>query len=82
MGGLAQALTDRDHDALDFGLRVVQLKRALRGAAFAKGALFPLRSTVGAEQSDELFRTLKQMETDILSALGRLRSEHSGECHG
>ena len=46
MGGLAQALSDRDDDAVDFGLRVVQLKRALRGAAFARGALFPLRSAM------------------------------------
>ena len=56
MGGLAQALSHRDHDALDYGLRIVQLKRALRGAAFARGALFPLRSTMSAEQFDELFR--------------------------
>jgi hypothetical protein len=82
MGGLAQALSDRDHVALDYGLRVVQLKRALRGAAFARGALFPLRSTISAEQFDELFRTLEQMETDILSELGRLRSEHSGQWPG
>ncbi len=40
----------------DYGLRVVQLKRALRGAAFARGALFPLRSAMSAEQFDELFR--------------------------
>ncbi len=82
MGGLAQALTGRDQDALDYGLRVVQLKRALRGAAFAKGALFPLRSTVGAATLDELFQTLKQMEADMISELGKLRSEHRGEWLG
>ena len=79
MGGLAQALSDRDHDAEDYGLRIVQLKRALRGAAFARGALFPLRSTMSAEQFDELFRTLEQMETDIVSELGKVRSEHRGD---
>jgi hypothetical protein len=78
VGGLAQALSDRDHDAQSYGLRVVQLKRALRGVAFARGALFPLRSTLSAEQVDELFHTLQQMETDIVSELGRARSEYRG----
>ena len=73
MGGLAQALSHRDHDAPDFGLCLVQLKRALRGAAFARGALFPLRSTISAEQFAELFRMLEQMETDIVSELGKVR---------
>ena len=73
MGGLAQALSHRDDDAVDHGLRVVQLKRALRGAAFARGALFPLRSTMSEEQFDELFRMLQQMETDIVSELGKVR---------
>ena len=79
MGGLAQALSHREHDADDNGLRIVQLKRALRGAAFARGALFPLRSTFSAEQFDELFRTLQQMETDIVSELGKVRFEHRGD---
>jgi hypothetical protein len=79
MGGLAQALGPRDYDGEDYGLCVVQLKRALRGAAFARGALFPLRSTLSKEQFDELFRTLQQMETDIVSELGKVRSEHRGE---
>jgi hypothetical protein len=57
---------------------VVQLKRALRGAAFARGALFPLRTTISSERFDELYRTLGQMETDILCELGRVRSEHGG----
>jgi hypothetical protein len=75
MGGLTQALPDRDEDFGPYGLRVSQLKRALRGAAFARGALFPLRSAISAEQFDELFRTLQQMETDIVSELGKVRSE-------
>jgi hypothetical protein len=66
MGGLAQALAHRDHDAESYGLCVVQLKRALRGAAFARGALFLLRLTMSTEQFDELFRVLEQMETDIV----------------
>ena len=43
--------------------------------AFARGALFPLRSTISAEQFDELFRVLQQMETDIVSELGKVRAE-------
>jgi hypothetical protein len=73
MGGLAQALSRRDDDIEDYGLCVVQLKRALRGVAFARGALFPLRSTISAEQFDEVFHVLKQMETDILSELAKVR---------
>jgi hypothetical protein len=79
MGGLAQALSRRHEDDEDYGLRVVQLKRALRGAAFARGALFPLRPATSKEQFDELFGTLKQMETDIVSELGKVRAEHRGD---
>lgn len=76
MGGLAQALGTRDM-GLDFGLNVVQLKRALRGAAFAFGALISLRAeevlddTVFAELRD----TVKSLEADILDELRRLRDE-------
>jgi hypothetical protein len=76
MGGLAQALGTRDL-GLDFGLNVVQLKRALRGAAFALGTLIPLRAegilddTVFAELRD----TIKSLEADILDELRRLRDE-------
>jgi hypothetical protein len=76
MGGLAQALSERVEDLDDYGLRVTQLKRALRGAAFARGALFPLRQAVTAEQFDELRGTLKQLEQDIFQELSRLRPEH------
>jgi hypothetical protein len=82
MGGLAQAVGGRDHEPDDYGLRVVQLKRALRGAAFARGALFPLRSALSKEQFDELHRTLQQMETDIVSELGKLRSEYRRDVAG
>jgi hypothetical protein len=53
---------------------VTQLKRALRGAAFARGALFLLRDAVPAEQWDACRRTLQQMEQDIFQELSRLRS--------
>jgi hypothetical protein len=76
MGGLSQALSGRVEELDDYGLRVTQLKRALRGAAFARGALFPLRPAVTAEQFDELHRALGQLEQDIFQELSRLRSEH------
>src|SRR5262249_1512387 len=73
MGGLAQALSRHEDDDADdpdaYGLRVTQLKRALRGAAFARGALFPLRPALGAEPFKELWGTLGQMEQDIFQEL-------------
>jgi hypothetical protein len=80
MGGLAQALSDRDDEPDDpdaYGLRVTQLKRALRGAAFARGALFLLRPATTAETFHELHGALGQFERDIMQALSRLRSEWS-----
>lgn len=81
MGGLAQALPERgeEDDPDDCGLRVTQLKRALRGAAFARGALFPLRSAMTAKQFDELHRTLGELEKDIFQELSRLRSGHPSD---
>jgi hypothetical protein len=76
MGGLAQALSGRRDDPDDYGLHVTQLKRALRGAAFARGALFPLRSAVSTEQFTELQRALEELQRDIFQELSRLRSEH------
>ena len=78
MGELAQAL-HRDNRGDDHGLRVVQLKRALRGAAFARGALFALRSAMSAEQFDELLGAIKQMQTDIVSEMRKVRSERPGD---
>jgi hypothetical protein len=79
MGGLAQALSSRADDPDAYGLCVVQIKRALRGAAFARGALFLLRPAVPGEPLDELHRTLAQLEKDIFQELSRLRSQHAAE---
>jgi hypothetical protein len=79
MGGLAQGLAHPRHDTDIYGLCVVQLKRALRGAAFARGALFPLRPMISTEQFKELHGVLQQMETDILAELGKVRSERWGD---
>jgi hypothetical protein len=79
VGGLAQALgTPRiELDGLDSGLSLVQLKRALRGAAFARGALHPLRAEGAFDDSvfDELDATLKELETGILAELASLRGQ-------
>ena len=82
MGGLAQALSGRGEDEDDpdaYGLRVTQLKRALRGAAFARGALFPLRLAVTTELFEELHRLLRQLGEDIFHELSRLRSAHRAD---
>ncbi len=80
MGGLAQALSthgdDADEDEDDYGLRVIQLKRALRGAAFARGALFLLRPAVSAAKWDVLYRLTDGLEKDTFAELTRVRSEH------
>jgi hypothetical protein len=78
VGGLAQALSDRweDRDLDSYGLCLVQLKRALRGAAFARGAMFTLRSAVPNEQWHELQDALEQFGHDIYHEIARLRSEH------
>jgi hypothetical protein len=34
---------------------------------------------MSADQFDKLFRTLQQMETDIVSELGKVRSKHGGD---
>jgi hypothetical protein len=79
MGGLAQALGGRIEDLDDYGLRLTQLKRALRGAAFARGALFSLREAATVEQVQELRGTLKQLEQDIFREMGRVRAEGAEE---
>lgn len=79
-GGLAQAL--RDPDAPDEeewpcarGLSIVQLKRALRGIAFIRGALFQLGASnaIPRDLCDSLHETLRQIENDTFHELGRLR---------
>ena len=80
-GGLAQALTKRELDpfteldGLDRGLALVQLKRALRGAAFATGALFPLQAEALLSQEDfeSLWNILQQLKDGIVRELARIR---------
>jgi hypothetical protein len=78
-GGLTQALTrcDDPWDGLQRGLALVQLKRSLRGAAFASGALFPLQAEGLLSQKDfeDLQRTLQQLEDGIVGELTRIREQ-------
>jgi hypothetical protein len=80
LGGLAQALGDSDFEP-PCGLALVQLKRALRGAAFAFGMLFPLRADgfLAPAAFDELSVTLKSLQDDIYAELARLRDAREPE---
>ena len=80
LGGLAQALGSPDFEPPS-GLSLVQLKRAVRGAAFAFGMLFPLRADglLGPAEFDELSATLKSLQDDIYAELARLREAREPE---
>ena len=79
-GGLAQALGSRDFEPLS-GLSLVQLKRALRGAAFAVGMLFPLRAdgVLSPAQFDDLMEAIKSLQDDIYGELARVREAREPE---
>ena len=74
MLGLAQALGGLGYEPLS-GLALVQLKRALHGAAFAHGMLFPLRAEglLGPAAYAELRAAVKSLQDDIYAELSRLR---------
>lgn len=74
MGGLAQALGPDDLPPMR-SLSIVQLKRALRGAAFALGSLFPLEAEGILDRfaRDELHAAIDQMQTEIFAELTRLK---------
>lgn len=75
-GGLAQALSFDDDNLFARGLAVVQLKRALRGAAFAIGALFPLRHDGLIDEAvfKELRATIEGLQNDVFDELRRRRA--------
>jgi hypothetical protein len=80
MGGLSQAMCewgddeDEENEPHAIGLRIVQLKRALRGAAFARGAVFQLRDTIAQPERNELHDTLVGLQQEMFEELGRLRA--------
>jgi len=78
VGGLAQALSqhgddDEDDDLNQRGLQIAQLKRAVRGAAFAHGALFHLRSAAKADTVADLLRAFEELQRGMVEVLGRVR---------
>jgi hypothetical protein len=96
MGGLAQAMGDYGFaemaaqgdeaapyhglDEIERGLRIVQLKRALRGAAFARGAMAPLRAAAVLKDNkplEEAEAELKSIEHEVFQELSRVRSRSS-----
>lgn len=80
LGGFAQA-QDRDDD-LPFGLRIVQLKRALRGLAFARGAVLGLRAegrdAIGGRSLRRLGRAIDEISEAAIDRLRDLRSGLAG----
>jgi hypothetical protein len=83
-GGLAQALpvrlpgSDGDDDAAALGLSAVQLKRALRGAAFAHSALIGARhdNLVAEDIFQELIEGIDELQTSVLGELRSIRSRY------
>jgi hypothetical protein len=81
-GGLAQALPlgpTYEMDDIDAGLGLVQLKRALRGAAFVRGALFLVRSE-GAIVEEEFHRFMNEADAiseEIVELLRSIRGRQS-----
>jgi hypothetical protein len=77
-GGLAQALPLPSPDRLDddrAGLCLVQLKRALRGAAFVRGALFLVRENgiLTPEEFTRLMNSTEAISAQILELLRTVR---------
>ena len=67
VGGLVQATSDSLDDNLHRALAITQLKRALSGHAFARGAIFGLRSeeVITQEQSTQLHNDLESLLINI-----------------
>lgn len=77
-GGLAQALPlppPYDFDPDERGLAAAQLKRALRGAAFLRGALINLAYTAAAERGpyDSAREEVEAIQSEIVDCLQRTR---------
>jgi hypothetical protein len=79
-GGLAQALLEPRSEIFEGvhrGWSLAQFKRALRGAAFAQGALFPLQAEGRISKADleGLRETLTQISDAVHDELARVRRE-------
>lgn len=64
-------------DRMDRSLSISQLKRALNGHAFARGAVFGLRreGTITQDQSDSLHTQLKSILSNVHSLVEKAWSE-------
>lgn len=67
VGGLAQATNGELDDNISRALTITQLKRALSGHAYARGAIFGLRSegAITKDQSDQLHEHLQSLLSTI-----------------
>lgn len=81
-GGLAQALWDEEDEwePIDRGLAIVQLKRALRGIAFADGALFSLgdlneQQEIEVDYIRDQFQWLREQISQLLNRLRDINDE-------
>lgn len=61
VGGLVQATVDKQEDNIHQALAITQLRRALSGHAYARGAVFGLRSenAISGDQSKDLHKRLE-----------------------
>ncbi len=76
-GGLSQAISNDDEESefdTPFGLIVVQLKRALRGVEFARGAV-PACSRAAGPVLEQLDRDLAEFESEIRQRLSAARDD-------
>jgi hypothetical protein len=73
VGGLVQATSGDLDTRTDRALAITQLKRALAGHAFARGAIFALRSS--GSISDETSQRLHEHLAAILSSIHQLSSD-------
>jgi hypothetical protein len=71
---IVSVLTQRDAPR---GLLIVQLKRALRGAAFARAAIFPARhfGMLSGKNADYFWRMVMETERQLQSELRKTREE-------
>ena len=76
-GGIAQALGPCDGESGDTGWRLVQLKRALRGAAFARGALFMAKGVGRLDEDDfeQLHGAIQEIEGALVDEMRAARRD-------
>ena len=79
MGGLAQAFACRPGTTSIMASVWYNATEPFAALRLPARAFLQLRAAMSTKRFDELFRTLQQMETDIVGGLGKIRSEHCGD---